>query len=463
MPSYATVNSQDRMRSFIAPLSTTLVALLMASQAWGAGFELQEKNITHLGTAYAGTAAYAGDATTAFSNPAGMTRIKDQQMVIGGIFVAADTDFRPDFATNMSGAVMPQRGNEKADKLLFIPSFHYTAQVNDCIYLGLSVVSPFGLAAEYSENSILRYMGTRSELRTVDISPSLAYRINDHFSVAAGPDAVWAKAHLDLQTSTTVIPVLGAPQTLVDGFQRNTAEEWGWGYHLGVLWELTERTRFGINYHSHVNIDADGESEQVNPIFSPTISPVVNALSGLRTVYPVNAKVTLPETLYVSGYHAFNREFAVMADVQWTNWSRFRTLKIRYDAPTGGAGRTPTDTFEHWEDTFRVAAGMEYTPCDKYKLRFGLAWDQTPVESEFRTVRIPDSDRLWVGAGLGFALSKNMWVDVGYAHIFFNTAHIDEHSPYVAQTLTPSTSATLRGKFRTDVDIAGIQFRWTFN
>jgi long-chain fatty acid transport protein len=457
MPSYTTVYSQGRTRAFFASASTTLVALLMASQAWGSGYQIKEQSALYMGTAGAGTAALAADASSAWYNPAAITRIKDHQLVIAGVFIHADSDFNPNFATNMAGTVLASRGEEDGNKLSFVPSLHYTAEITDRVYLGLSVTAPFGLATEYSENSILRYMATRSELRTVDISPSIAYRLNDHFSFAVGADAVWAKAHLDLQTSfPATVPV----PTLVDGFQRNAAEDWGWGWHAAVLWEMCENTRFGANYRSHVNIHADGESEAVVPS-----NPLV-AISGLRTIYGVHADVTLPDVLDVSAYHAFNREFAVMADVSWTNWSKFRTLRLRYDAPptaADGTGRTPTDTFEHWDDTMRVALGMEYTPCDKYKLRFGMAWDESPVDTQFRTARIPDSDRIWVGVGLGFALSQNMWVDLGYAHIFFRSANIDERSPFAAQTTTPVTVAQLRGKFNTSVDIAGLQFRWTFN
>jgi long-chain fatty acid transport protein len=446
MPLY----NQGHSRSLIASASTTLVALLMASQAWGSGFQIQEQNVTNMGTAYAGTAALAADASTAYYNPAGMTRIKNHQLVVSGALIGADVGFNSSSVRNNAGTVVPSRGQEDADKLAAVPSLHYTAEVTDSIFLGLSVTAPFGLATEYGENTVLRYAATRSELKTLDISPSIAYRFNDQFSFAVGADAVWAKAHLDSQIGLA----LGGG----DGFQRNTAEDWGWGYHLGMLYEMSENTRFGINYRSHVNINAEGESEQMAPA----------SQGNIRTTYPASASVTLPETVYISAYHAFNEKFAVMADVNWTDWSRFRTLRLRYNAPAAAPGnltfgRTDSDTFEHWEDTVRVALGMEYTPCDKYKLRFGLAWDESPVETEFRTARIPDSDRIWVGAGLGFALSKNMWVDLGYAHLFFNDADIDDEGPFRAQTTTRTSNARLQGKFNTNVNIAGLQFRWTFN
>ncbi len=444
----------SQQKSHLGYVSTGLVALLMASQAWGAGFQIQEQNVTNMGTAYSGTAALAADASTAYYNPAGITRLKHQQLVVAGALINADSDVNPTLAQNNAGLVLASRGEENGDKLSSVPSLHYTSPVTDSIYLGLSVTSPFGLSTKYSENSLLRYAATRSELKTIDISPSVAYRFNQNFSFAVGADAMWAKAHLDAQLSNSA----PAPAvTLSDGFQRNTAEDWGFGYHASMLYELSERTRFGLNYRSHVNINAKGESEQMNPLAVPG-----GAMA--RTTYPVNTQVTLPATVYVSAYHAFNEKFAVMADVNWTDWSRFRTLRLRYDAPiAAGIGRSPSDTAEHWEDAVRVAFGMEYTPCDKYKLRFGLAWDESPVKSEFRTARIPDSDRIWMGFGLGFALSKNMWVDLGYAHLFFNGADLDDKGPFNAQTQARLTQARLKGKVKTNVDLAGLQFRWTFN
>lgn len=440
---------------------STLVGLLMTSKVWGAGFQIQEQNITNLGTAYAGTAALAADASTAHYNPAGITRIPGRQLVISGAIIDADSDFNPSFATNMGGDALPLRGEEDFGTMAAVPSLHYTAQINDKVYFGLSVTAPFGLATEYSENSVARYVSTRSELKTVDVSPSIAYHFNDKFSFAAGFDALYAKAHLDLQTS------FPTPGTIIfsDGFQRNTADDWGWGYHLAMLWEITESTRLGLNYRSHVNIKARGESEQMSSVTSQADIPNFFT-NGLRSNFPGGANVVLPETLYVSAYHAFTENFAIMTDVNWTAWSRFKTLRLRYDAPLPGvsdANRTPTDTLENWKDTFRIALGAEYTLSDKYKFRIGAAWDESPVKTEFRTARVPDSDRIWLGLGFGFALSQNLWVDLGYAHLFFDDAEMTDKGPFGAGGTFPVTRVQVTGKYNSNVNIFGAQFRWTLS
>ena len=63
-----------------------LPALLMAvfsSAATASAFQLWEQNASGLGTAYAGSAAVADNASTVFFNPAGMTQLSGFQLSAG--------------------------------------------------------------------------------------------------------------------------------------------------------------------------------------------------------------------------------------------------------------------------------------------------------------------------------------------------------------------------------------------
>lgn len=448
-------------------ITTVLASMLIASSAFAAGFQIQEQSTSFLGTAYSGTAATAWDATTAYYNPAGMTRIKGKQFVLSGIVITADSDFEVSSAggsllSASSGTNTPVTSFAEADpgQTSPVPAFHYTAQVMDSVWLGLSIAPPFGLETNYSENSIARYMATRSELRTIDISPSVAVKVMEPLSIAVGADFVYAKAHLDAQIGT-------GNRNDVDGFQRNQADAWGYGWHLGMLWEYSPTTRFGINYRSLVEFDAKGDSEQLTPmiLISREGPPVFFPSEAIHTSVGVEAEVTLPETIYASLYHEFNENWAVLADVQWTHWERFKTLRLRYDTTNQGLQglRQDSDTHENWEDTWRVAVGGLYMPCDKWMVRAGVAWDQSPVDDDNRTARVPDSDRIWVGVGAGFALAKSVWLDIGYAHLFFEEAELHDHAPFVAQTTSPVSRAYLNGEYdKSSADIFGVQIRWTF-
>ena len=42
----------------------------------------------------------------------------------------------------------------------------------------------------------------------------------------------------------------------------------------------------------------------------------------------------------------------------------------------------------------------------------------TPVRDQFRTARLPDSDRYWLAVGLGYEWTQDLRFDAAYVHIF---------------------------------------------
>ena len=61
-------------RTRIASAIGGMLAALVAGQAFGAAFALQENSGSQIGNAFAGGAASAEDVSTIWSNPAGMSR-----------------------------------------------------------------------------------------------------------------------------------------------------------------------------------------------------------------------------------------------------------------------------------------------------------------------------------------------------------------------------------------------------
>lgn len=416
---------------------------ICASSVLAAGFQIQEQNVTNLGTAYSGTAALSADASTNFYNAAGLTHIPHTQIVVSAVGINGKFDLHPTRATTTAGPDITPLHSENAGGLNFVPGLHMAHRFSEDIVVGMSVTSAFGLKTEYDDTSVARYIATRSELITVLFSPSIAYQMNPHWSFAVGPDIQYAKANLDasLGTNSTVFP---------DGFSKNEGDDWGYSFHAGLLYEWTEKTRVGLSYRSHFNYDVEGNSQQMRP---------VNLLgTGVVNNVPVETRIVLPETAILSAFHEFENNWAIMADVHWTAWSRFRTLRLRYPNGVG----TETDTWEHWKDTIRYAVGAQYRWCDKWIFRAGVALDETPVPEERRTARIPDSDRTWLGIGIGYTFTPNFHIDVGYAHLFFKDANLLDRGPFAKQTATPASNARLEGKYESYANIFGIQVKIDF-
>lgn len=418
----------------------SLVSLLSTSSVWAAGFQIQEQNALYLGTAYSGTAAWAADASSAYYNAAGLTHLPHQQIVVSGNLLYSYSKFTASQSNMPVNPNTPVSGSQtdKPGGLSLIPAIHYGSRLNDRWVFGFSIATPFGLKTNYDENQVMRYLATKSELKTLNFSPSLAYKINDSFSVAAGPDMLYVQAQLEAMTN------LGTPS---DGFQRNRAEDWGLGWHAGVLMELAPTTRVGLHYRSRVNLHAKGDSEQLSFVPAPE----------LHTIRQLSAKVTLPESMVLSGYHQVNEQWAMTADVQWTKWSRVQVLPLRFE------GATDTDTQLHFKNATRLALGANYQYDTKWQFRAGGAYDKTPVQNEHRTARVPDADRVWLSLGVSYAPCPGLNIDMGYAHIFFKHASLNDTGLSAAGSSTPLLPHNLvKGKFNSNANILGIQIRYDF-
>lgn len=452
------------MKYKVAALSTSLVLSCLTSQVFAAAFQIQEQNVTNLGTAYSGTAALAEDASTAFFNPAGLSRIPDGQMVLSGIVIQGDFKLSATSATNPAGSPMGS-GDSNPGTVVGVPTFYLAQRLDDHWVFGFNVSVPFGLSSKYSADDIARYLATESTLQSIDIGASIAYQVLPCLSIAAGPDLVYTAVVLNAETFNSL--------TDDEGFQRNKADGFGYSWHAGILWEPTEDTRVGLNWRASVNTHLKGTTESLGIVsFSPF------SISGLQNEYylsQVQAQTTLPESATVSLYHKFAAWpcLAVLGDISWTNWSRFHSLKVRYDRPLPTAiplpGRqqfallTPdSDTPENFRDARRYALGFTYTHNDCWLFRIGGAYDETPVRNEYRTLRLPDSDRYWVAIGGAYTYNKAWRIDFGYAHLFFVDTSIFDHSPYGAQSNTRLTAASLSGDFNSSANLLGLQVRYDF-
>ena len=391
-----------------------LAGLLAATgQAHASGLQITEQSVTGLGRAFAGGSLPNDDLSAAYFNPADMMLSSGTQaqsgMTLVGISMETDNVGSSVRLPGNLGAVLTQPGTVPVfvtlptagrdddggtDKL--VPNGYYVTDINDRMRFGLSLNAPFAVSTSYGRNWVGRYHAVDSDLLTIDINPSIAYRVNDQFSVGAGVSAQYVKATL---TQALFNPFSAFTK---DGYAEVEADGWGFGFNLGALYELDANTRFSVSYRSRIKHSAEGDR---------TISDYIPSRNGTVSA---KADVTLPDWLGVAAYHRINPQWAVMGGVRWTNWSLFDKLQI--DFGDGSQSLTP----EHWEDSwsFGVAVSYDYSP--DWTFRAGYVFDQTPVPStEFRTPRIPDNDRNAVGLGFTYRPNPQLAVDFGYMYIKF--------------------------------------------
>lgn len=397
-----------------------------AGSANAAGFALIEQSASGMGNAFAGAAAVAEDPSTLFFNPAGMTHLQGRQFTAALHAIRPTAHFENDGSSAGLGRPLGSDGGDMGS-LAFIPNLYYSMEVSPDMWLGLGINSPFGLKTDYRRDWIGRFQADKSSLQTLNINPSIAFKVNDRLSLGAGVSAMKINAEL-----TRAVNQVAAESTPV----KITGDDWGYGYNLGALLQLTDDTRLGLAWRSKVEQHIDGH------VSFPT---ALAALNG-----GVKADLTLPETFSVSTFTHLNERWDLLLDATWTRWSRFKELRIVRDS-----GATLASTQENWHNTLRYSIGVNYRYSPAWKWRAGLAYDNEAIQNDYRTARIPGNDRTWVSLGASWTLSPASSADFGYAHLFIQDASIDDDQ-------TASFNGLLKGKYSGHVDILSAQYTYRF-
>lgn len=413
--------------------------------ATAAGFALIEQSVSSMGTAHAGSGAIAEDASTVFFNPASMARLEGNQLSVGLHFVAPDSEFTGSAAVNdplgafgADGDPISGGDGGNGGETGLVPHFTYVHDIDERWKLGLGVNVPFGLSTKYRKGWVGRYSATESEITTVNINPTVSFKIDEHASIGFGVSAMYAE--LILKNDVDFGLLGGGATGAADGSAKLDIDDWGYGFNIGGLLEPTEHTRLSLAYRSNVDVKLDGK---LNVSGSPS--------QGAK------ADVSLPNTLSLSAYHEVNPQWAIMADITWTQWSKINALVARFD--NGSTNTIPLK----WEDTVRTAIGASYKYSDIWTLRTGVAFDESPVlNAEFRPAALPDDDRIWLTFGAGYKYSDKLSFDIGYAHLFIDDPEINSTDAASSAVGLPEGVHRITGKYNADTDIISAQANWKF-
>jgi long-chain fatty acid transport protein len=397
--------------------------LAISGAATASGFALIEQSSSGLGNAYAGGAASADDASTVYFNPAGMTNIKGSQVLVAVHAIKPSAQF----SNNGSFAGLGTDTGGDAGSLALVPSLYLVGDINEQWKYGVGVSSPFGLKTEYASSWIGRYVALKSELKTVNVNPSISYKMSDMVSLGLGLDAQYAEA-----TLTKSGGALGEVKV--------TGNDWAYGANIGALFQVNKELRIGAAYRSSIKHSLKGD-------VTFSAAPPYNGSAS--------ADLEVPDTFSLSFVDAITPQWEVMGDITLTKWSTFKNLDvIRTSGATFPGEPTPlSHTAENWSDTYRYSLGATHRYNDVWKVRIGLAYDQTPTSDQYRTAAIPDSDRTWLALGGQYKISAASVLDFGYAHLYMKDAALD-------QTVQPGVKVT--GSYQNSVDILSVQYAYNF-
>ncbi|SOB89224.1 OmpP1/FadL family transporter [Stappia indica] len=412
---------------------TAMSVVFSSSAALAGGFALREQSAYYQGMSFAGNGTTGPSISSMFWNPATITGAGE-----GFTFESHHTLVAP--TAEITGAFTPSAigggvlgltpstapsgdiGSEG-----YVPASYTAYKLTDQIFLGLSINAPYGLATKPHQNWAGQFYSRTSKVMSVNVTPTVGYKLNDMLSFAFGVQVQYFKV-----TLKSAIPnVPGYPSAILQG------DDIGFGVTAGVTFKPFEGTELGLGFRSGVSQTLDGD---------------IQTPAGLTDI---NASLITPEMINFSAKQRVTDAFRVFGTVEWANWSRLKSPRVTSQA----TGATVQTLHFNYRDSWFFAVGGEYDVNEDLTMRAGIGYEISPITDEIRSSRLPDTDRLWLSAGASYKVTDDLSFDLGYTYIHAADADINIGPGH--QDYNPNVGSYV-GKAQAHVNIisASMRYRW---
>ncbi len=431
--------------------SLAVALALVSTQTLAAGFQLNSQSATGIGRAFSGDAAIGDNASVLSRNPAAMALFDKKALSVGLTYAQTDVKVKDlTFAFGDNPSVNHGSIDDAADNKL-IPNLYYIQPYNDHFSFGFAAFSNFGTGTDtqtfLKKNNTTPLMPVdllgNTEVTTVNFNGSLSWRVNEHFSVGAGIDVIYGEGNL-MRNGTTPF---GANTSLVNV----DADGWGFGGIVGALIEFNKDNRIGISYRESPEIKVSGDVSVSKPIN--------------RVLVPINFDelvVPLPDIFQIGGFHQLTENFAVHYTAQYSSWGDFEQITLEdgklQDSPVPDAALKKYN----WQDSWLYSIGGTYNINNFLTLRAGYLFDNGVVD-KLSSISLPDSDRKWYTAGLGFNLDKHSTIDFGVGYVKGEDTKVVENSEYLGGLLNPVTPSLVPVTAHTNASATYYSVQYSYN
>jgi long-chain fatty acid transport protein len=400
-----------RVPVFAPNRAVSVIALcagaLVAGQAGAGGIIAYEVGNADVGLASAGYNARAQDASTVFTNPAGMTRLEGTQFMASGQLDYGRTEFSvgsgtsPALGTNDGGNAFGSDG-------WFLGGGGFLSySVSPDLKLGFALTGNFGAPLQYDDNWVGRYYVQETTVLGLSFLPSIAYKVTDKLSLGAGLNAMYG-IYKNQVAINNVAPAFGDGQLELDD------TTWGFGVNLGLLYEFTPSTRVGFTWNSEVALDFDAPFQFSG--LAPGINTALSNAGLLNATFDLGIKV--PQQAMLSLFTQVNERWALLGSVGWQQWSQFGQVQLGVDDTTNPTSLTTNLDFD---DTWHVALGAQYRLSEPWLLNFGVAYDSGLQDSSNVSPLLPVNSAWRFGVGAERHAGKNSYWGIAAEYLYGGT------------------------------------------
>ncbi len=367
-----------------------LSSILIAGSALASGYRIPEQSVDSTAKAGANVASATG-ADMSFYNPANMSWAKDTYQV------EMDVNYiRLPSVTYTDSRNSLYNGHSKEENFL-VPTFFLVSPDYNDFRFGLSMTAPYGLSKRWDQ-IFPRSTAEEYSLSVLDMNPSVSYKINHMFSVAAGVRMIYGTAKV---SSHAAVPGQGTLSREMDG------DTFEFGYNLAISHTPNEDMNLSVTYRSNVDLDLEGDVVMGTTMGGPYAMATGGAVS-----------IPAPAVLSVSLAYDFG---PATVELAWdrTFWSEYESIEFQYDAPVMhpvlNQFFTPAVP-KNWDDSDAYRIGLDYRLDGGVTLMAGFAYDKTPIPTDTLGFELPGSDAWLYSCGFKYQLTEA--VELGFAYLY---------------------------------------------
>lgn len=423
-------------KSIGAVALVSLMIFAFSSSAHGAGFLIYEHGAAAMamGGAFIGL---ANDVSAIFHNPAGVAWLEGTQISAGTTLIFPSTTLTLDNWPDPNYQTI-----EMESKMYYPSTFYISHKFSDKIAGGFGFFNPYGLGAEWPdpENFPLRYLATKSDMKTFFFNPMLACKLNDNLSIGFGVSYIYAMLDYEL---TYLLDLTGLGMGVYDipvTLENTTGS--AWGLNAGALYK-GDKFSFGFNWRGGFDIDYAGD-------LALDMSPVPVALPENGTV---ETTFSFPHIFGIGAAFNLSEQFTLTADIHYILWSCFEEIVVETDVPGMPMDLDFPPIVQNFENSLVFRYGGQYKPNENIALRVGFLYDNTPQPVESMDPMLPDANRWALTLGFGYNTGK-LVIDLAYQYEPF----LDRTSPN--RDVYPADLG--EGTYSTTAHLFGISFIFKF-
>jgi long-chain fatty acid transport protein len=307
----------------------------------------------------------------------------------------------PIFSNNTFQKQPPSTYEAYTDNPVGTPFYFYgAAKISDRFTAGLGVTTPYGNSLSWGDDWDGRYLIQDISLKAIFIQPTVSFKILDNLSIGAG--FIFAPGSVDLSKALPIQDQQGN-----DGQVELSGSTIGYGFNVGLFFQASEKFSVGVDYRSKVDMDMDGGDadftvpESMQPLFPDTTT--------------FSSSLPLPANLVIGLGWMPNDKLTLGFDFQYVFWDAYQSLDFDFEPNTPGLADSHNPRNYSNSAVYRI--GAEYKLSDKFFVRAGFYYDQTPIPEDYLTPETPGTNKYGMSAGATWNITDKLSLDVSFLYI----------------------------------------------